>query len=412
MWHRPGWSRRDLPVASIASIASTTVAWTATRRTALRLVGVGVVTVALAVAVAMTVVLVTAGIAAPARAATSPAAAKPVHLLNAVSCVSMSDCVAVGFNYTPNRPLAEKWNGKKWALTTVRLPSGAPNGSLSTVSCPSARQCMAIGGYSTVAGYFTETWNGKAWTAGKLPSPARTQIFITAVSCPAVNHCLAVGYWSPVGGYQTYPLAESWNGRTWTAERLPHSARTLYAYLYGVSCASVTRCVAVGTLNLTTGGGSGLIAESWNGKTWSDRMPAVPRGSGIGYLYGVSCASAASCVAVGTSGAAASPSLAESWNGKTWKPATLPRAANGGLSSVACVKPGKCVAIGGNILAPYAAGWNGKSWLVTKMPVPPASRWTGDSGVSCPSAAGCVAVAGGGSSWLWNGRAWKLAPVA
>jgi hypothetical protein len=406
MWHRSGWNRGDLAVAFIASAAW---ARTVTRGTALGL--------AVVAAILVTVAPVTAGTASPAwaaaaPAATSPATAKPEHLLNDVSCVSMSDCVAVGFDYTPNRPLAEKWNGKKWALTTVRLPSGAPNGSLFTVSCPAARQCMAIGGYSTVAGYFTETWNGKAWTAGKLPTPAGTEIFITAVSCPAVNRCLAVGYWSAAGGYQTYPYAESWNGRTWTAERLPHSASTLYAYLYGVSCASVTRCVAVGTINLTTGGGSGLIAESWNGKTWSDSMPAVPPGSGTGYLYGVSCAAAASCVAVGTSGAAASPSLAEFWNGKTWKPATLPRAADGGMASVACVKPLKCVATDGDFLAPYSAAWNGKAWLVTKMPVPPVSRWTGDSGVSCPSAAGCVAVAGGGSSWLWNGRAWKLAPIA
>jgi hypothetical protein len=296
------------------------------------------------------------------------------------------------------------------------LPAGIKNGGLDMVSCPSVTNCVAIGEYSGGSGVLTEVWNGKAWTPGKLLPPAGIRIYINALACAAVNDCLAAGYYSLAKGYQTYPLAESWNGRKWTAIRLPHPAKTVYAYLYGVSCATRTSCVAVGTVDLSTGTG-GALADSLTGAKWSYSTPPAPAHGFSATLSGVSCAAAKSCVAVGYYTAAPdTPALAESWNGKTWKPVRVPGAANAQLAAIACVSATRCVAVGGEPAGSYSATLSGSSWKTAKMSAPRGYSWADVNAVSCRAADGCVAVGEGSPSlgkssydvsWLWNGKSWR-----
>lgn len=120
-------------------------------------------------------------------------------------------------------------------------------------------------------------------------------------------------------------------------------------------------------------------------------------------LSAVWCASASSCVAVGTSNPGtenpvAGHPLAETWNGKGWKavPVRLPAgAASGGLLGLSCVRPTSCVAVGfwgkGFTGHELAESWNGKIWTPSEPPAK-ASEQTELMGVSCPSAKTCVAV--------------------
>jgi hypothetical protein len=64
-----------------------------------------------------------------------------------------------------------------------------------------------------------------------------------------------------------------------------------------------------------------------------------------------------------------------------------------------------------------AAIWNGKTWAVSPVPVLARGKSSTLQGVSCPLAAGCVAVgkagptgslAGNGLSGIWNGKSWRL----
>jgi hypothetical protein len=88
------------------------------------------------------------------------------------------------------------------------------------------------------------------------------------------------------------------------------------AYLYGVSCASARSCKAVGDYASSTIRRRALV-ESWNGTAWSVEPGPSPS---VAYLYGVSCASARSCKAVGehASSGGVIRSLVESWNGTAW----------------------------------------------------------------------------------------------
>ena len=65
--------------------------------------------------------------------------------------------------------------------------------------------------------------------------------------------------------------------------------------LAAVSCPTGRMCVAVGTM----GNGPRMLAERWNGRSWSVMRLAQPAGAGGSGLTGVSCTSARACTAVG-----------------------------------------------------------------------------------------------------------------
>ena len=69
------------------------------------------------------------GLAGALRMGVPTAAVTPGDELVSVSCVSTTNCLAVGVNQNGDggngAPLTEKWNGSKWASTAaLKLPAG------------------------------------------------------------------------------------------------------------------------------------------------------------------------------------------------------------------------------------------------------------------------------------------------
>jgi hypothetical protein len=79
---------------------------------------------------------------------------------------------------------------------------------------------MAVGDYADQANTsdtaFAEQWNGTSWTLETTPS-AVTFTALGSVSCSSAAHCAAVGVSSPTATGALSPVAEVWNGSTWTA---------------------------------------------------------------------------------------------------------------------------------------------------------------------------------------------------
>jgi hypothetical protein len=76
----------------------------------------------------------------------SPNAGTSVDELNSVSCVSASDCVAVGRTDTgsANETLVMVWDGSVWSI--VSSPNaGTSVDELNSVSCVSTSDCVAVG---------------------------------------------------------------------------------------------------------------------------------------------------------------------------------------------------------------------------------------------------------------------------
>jgi hypothetical protein len=117
--------------------------------------------------------------------------------LAGVSCPSAKACTAVGNYGSVSLTLAERWNGARWVVQPTPHPSGSQDSGLAGVSCPSANDCIAAGNFDnrfwtdlTLA----ERWNGKKWALQPTPNPSDAGASIlTGVSCSSATACTAVG---------------------------------------------------------------------------------------------------------------------------------------------------------------------------------------------------------------------------
>lgn len=180
------------------------------------------------------------------------------------------------------------------------------------------------------------------------PSAAKPADELMAVSCPTDKMCVAVGE-SSFSSTGTM-LAERWNGHTWSVTRLAHPPGATNSFLTGVSCTSARACTAVG-VDFVPATGGGPLAERWNGSRWTLQVTPNPGQSGVP-LAAVSCGSATSCTAVGYydfgSLGFTSSTLAEHWDGRRWAASSLPSAGDlgGDLSAVSCPSRTTCTAAG------------------------------------------------------------------
>ena len=398
---------------------------------------------------AMLGVAASTAVASPATAAQRPAAASPAGAAKApppanqlfgVSCVSPKFCVAVGLNENAEESvkgggaLIQTWNGKTWKSVAPKAPKGALSAQLVDVSCKSAIACVAVGDYLNAGGTgvpLAEIWNGKTWTPTAPATPKGSSGGqLLGVSCAAAKSCVAVGGdFTNSGGAA---LAESWNGSKWTVSRPPEPKGSVVGDLNKVSCTSTLHCIAVGSWGTNTAGSA--LADVWNGATWARlSVPAPAVGKEDADLTGVSCPSAKSCVAVGTGTTGLKGGLvsfAEFWNGTTWATGKIswPKGvSNAFLYGVSCRSAKSCLAVGnlninvndgGHTGRAGATSWNGKTWTAASVPAPGKGKASLFVGVSCLSAANCVAVGqfgpfnsdeGNGLAGFWNGKRVSLA---
>ncbi len=355
--------------------------------------------------------------------------------LGRISCGSAKACLAVGV--TPGGPgtaTAEAWNGTAWKSVAVHAPKGASFALLAGVSCKSPTYCLATGEYLTntkSADFrpFAMTWNGHSLTptpAPPLPAGA-TDGSLGGVSCVAVRKCVAVG---TSFGNTSSVLMETWNGAKWALRTSPDTSGAVLLSASSVSCVSLTRCVVAGQSISATTAASGVLLASWNGRTLTAGKAPLPAGVSNPILADLSCASANSCVAVGDNINASSSGVTgfaftEVWNGRAWRAARLAKpkgTSSSFLFGVSCASARACVAVGdagsANSGAATAVSYNGKTWTAQHVPAPGKGLSAGFESVSCLSSAHCVAVGTIGPpngttfrllSGLWNGRNWQLA---
>jgi hypothetical protein len=266
--------------------------------------------------------------------------------LAGVSCTSARACTAVG-GYVNSRSLegltlAERWNGRRWAIQFPRnpVPYSEHFNSLAGVSCVSATACTAVGSFtvqSEAARPLAEHWNGRKWAIRRPLNPAgASDSSLAGVSCTSAAACTAVGQYTKAR--TEFPLAERWNGKRWARQPTPSLPG---AQLLGVSCTSARTCTAVGAT------AHGTLAVRWNGKRWArQRAPSLPGAQ----LVGVSCTSARACAAVGyTNPPFGVPgTLAEAWNGRGWVVQPTSTLVGASLAAVSCTSARVCTAVGEN----------------------------------------------------------------
>ena len=186
--------------------------------------------------------------------------------------------------------------GWRWATPTAVVPDGAGGGSLAGVNCPTASTCIAVGTDADAQGIVTtglHVATGWSWSMAVAVTPDSSGSGrLTAVSCGSSGDLRRRRHETRrPDGIATSGVARDgvW---TWSAAvRIGAATDTLS----GVSCASAAWCVAVGD-DASARGVSAIGAQAAGTWTW---QPAESLGQ-LGSVAGVSCPSTRLCLAVGS----------------------------------------------------------------------------------------------------------------
>ncbi len=267
-----------------------------------------------------------------------------VNMLSDIACRSSSNCWAAGeyglddsgSGIVAIRNNVLHWNGTKWLQVTVPNPAGTGNldiNQLASIRCPANNDCWAVGQteIETAPAVLNEAlhWDGTAWTVATVPDPGGTaqddSNELVNLACTSSVNCWAGGVYGTAAGAETVlNQLLHWDGAAWTQATVPQpggdSAGDINV-IYGVDCASASDCWAVGEYQ--DAGATLNQALRWDGTTWSQAVTPNPGGTGSGdisELFAVHCAGATLCWAVGTSGTFGTAALNEilRWNGSTW----------------------------------------------------------------------------------------------
>lgn len=128
------------------------------------------------------------------------------------SCSSASACAAVGIYRDAGglqTSFVQRWNGASWSHQASANPVGSTNTVLQGVSCVASSPCVAVGDWNNGKNWLpmAQEWNGSAWALDTTPNPAgATETILEGVACR--TGCLSVGWYKDSGGkFKT--LAES-----------------------------------------------------------------------------------------------------------------------------------------------------------------------------------------------------------
>jgi len=321
-----------------------------------------------------------------------------------VSCVSGSDCwgvgavVGVGGNGNPSAALIENWNGASWSMVPGPTPTepGAVGAVLQGVSCLSASSCVAVGYATDDTGAnlhtMIEQWNGSSWSLAPTPDTGQAFDQLSGVQCLAADNCWAVGNAGPTqqdpNFLPIFPAAagdqgliEHWDGSSWSLNPSVAEPSPNGGYLNGITCVSAADCWASGATTDSTGVASGLLLQHWDGSSWTDASGSVPDSSTPGILSRISCISATQCWAVGALGPFGGgggsnfrpQALIESWNGSSWSIEPSPNVATiSFLNTVSCVPAVGCMAAGSSATSSQGND-PGLRAFVEQLTFPPAS---------------------------------------
>ena len=227
--------------------------------------------------------------------------------LTDIACLDVAHCTAVGFAIVVSAgnqrevPIVQDWDGSSWTLRLLPAPRHAQHPNVLGVACTSSQACTAVGSFSRHGSHpLVERWDGMGWTIQSTPDlPGGRNAYLSSVACPQESACIAVGYKG--GPNHSGTLVETWDGTAWRIQDSPNPPDAQGGTgLFDVACASSMACLAVGSY---AGGPNGalmsMLAERWDGTTWSLTSPAVPKQAPVAELNGSSCVGDLTCVVVG-----------------------------------------------------------------------------------------------------------------
>jgi hypothetical protein len=296
--------------------------------------------------------------------------------------------------------MGQIWNGSTWTYSGALGNFGGKNGVLNGVSCDGNESCVSVGSFGSSLGV-PEMWaqlsaEKAPWATYILGKPAgSSQGELNDVSCQ--GKCMAVGYKMVSGDDKTYAVQFDRVAETWLDTK---SVEKSNATLKGISCTEANFCVAVGSA------GTGPLAEIWNGKSWSApaAQPPVPGSWESAALNSINCLTTSWCMASGTlkrneAGTSYFRPFADIWSAGTWSTtAGIPWGSNTNVSAqgISCRTTESCWIVGEGQSGTKRNAWGvhsvGSSWVQDSFPLVPNAEGAQLRDVYCGLYVGCKAV--------------------
>lgn len=267
----------------------------------------------------------------------SPGAETAAAIISGVACVSVGNCVAIGY-YLDNAAGIEsavflETDGAWSTGTTVEPPAGSPTGSVSdeltAIDCVSDGTCTAAGTYTDTEGNqqgWVVTFDGSATpvTDAQLPMPSGPDTtdtdptpLIDSISCWDADDCAAVGDYvvddvvdgSDNPNLEGLLLSESSGDWSAAEATLPSDAEqptepeAQTVDLLSVDCTATDTCAAVGYYVDTSDNIQGALIDETSGSWGAAAGMALPDdassypGTQFAAPGPVSCAAPGDCAA-------------------------------------------------------------------------------------------------------------------
>ncbi|HEX6506022.1 MAG TPA: hypothetical protein VF221_00165 [Chloroflexota bacterium] len=253
--------------------------------------------------------------------------------LDAISCPTDEICYAAGGTSVSSRfhpeILTTPDGGRTWQR--VATPIDGEVGYLSAIRCPTADVCYALGQMqynvpNSHPVFLTVTNGGRSVHSSALPTGDQ----VGSLACPALDVCSVT---HQRGGFDGGIIRTNDGGSTWT----PITGMLPNTHYGPIACPDAHTCYVAGVNESLMGDGLlAVLATTHDGESRSDTR--VPYENG---LYGVGCATVRTCYAVGSGGRI----LRTGDGGATWLP-EVSHAADGYLEAVACLGVSTCYAVG------------------------------------------------------------------
>jgi hypothetical protein len=295
-----------------------------------------------------------------------------------------------------------------WSI--VQSPNPDPYANrLSAIAAVSGTDVWAVG--SAGANPLAEHWNGSTWSVVPTPIPAGTgvQAQLLGVAAITSTDVWAVGFSaSPSTDYAT--LAEHWNGTAWSIVVTPNPA--------GQPTVSLNAVAAITSSDVWAAGGNPTdqrnyagkaVLEHWNGSSWS--LVAAPQNTATWFdssRFGVAAVASNDVWAIGSFDSF-------HWDGAAWSvvqgASSTSGASASGAAGVWAVGSYRDNSYGYSATYTTAYVFNGSTWTASASLSPTG----GDTfqGVSTRAATDVWAVGSSGASTLtehWDGIAWSVVP--
>jgi hypothetical protein len=282
--------------------------------------------------------------------------------------------------------------------------AGHPRNVLSGVDVLTADDAWSVGHYE--AGGFNhprplaEHWDGSSWSSVPVAWNQESELFgVAAVSADDV--------WA-VGGYQQGGSALIAHSDGASLTTVPHPNPGAFNRLYAVTAIAANDVWAVGEFTSPI---SRTLALHWDGSAWT-HVP-TPTGDGYSHLYGVTAIGPNDVWAVGDDG---NTTLSLHWDGTQWSRVTTPSPGfSPTLRAVSAAPDGTLWAVGDIGPTSLTMRWDGDQWNVVPSPNP-GSSFLDLNGVASLSAndAWAVGVYDVWGSWKtltmhWDGSTWSVA---